>query len=219
MEIQVSTEESDPYIRFRVAQLNHKEGAFDAPTKIYVENPYTNQPISGTYSSTSSLLNIDTASLAEQVRGDFFGWVGSGMAFRGETSGATATIGNIRLISDRSATLIGSFFIPNPNNSSFPSFESGTKTLTLVNDPNNQRESTTVAEEEFNSSGTIEAKQETVLSVRNARVDVQIASESEPIRSVDTAVIESRVVNSWEWWVPPPPPPPPPPRPRPRPRR
>ena len=217
---QVSTEESDPYIRFRVAQLNHKEGAFDAPTKIYVENPYTNQPISGTYSSTSSLLNIDTASLAEQVRGDFFGWVGSGMAFRGETSGATATIGNIRLISDRSATLIGSFFIPNPNNSSFPSFESGTKTLTLVNDPNNnQRESTTVAEEEFNSSGTIEAKQETVLSVRNARVDVQIASESEPIRSVDTAVIESRVVNSWEWWVPPPPPPPPPPRPRPRPRR
>ena len=124
-----------------------------------------------------------------------------------------------RLISDRSATLIGSFFIPNPNNSSFPSFESGTKTLTLVNDPNNnQRESTTVAEEEFNSSGTIEAKQETVLSVRNARVDVQIASESEPIRSVDTAIIESRVVNSWEWWVPPPPPPPPPPRPRPRPR-
>ena len=217
---QVSTEESDPYIRFRVAQLNHKEGAFDAPTKTYAENPYTNQPIGGTYSSTSTLLNIDTASLAEQVRGDFFGWVGSGMAFRGETSGATATIGNIRLISDRSATLIGSFFIPNPNNSSFPSFESGTKTLTLVNDPNNnQRESTTVAEEEFNSSGTIEAKQETVLSVRNARVDVQIASESEPIRSVDTAVIESRVVNSWEWWVPPPPPPPPPPRPRPRPRR
>ena len=217
---QVSTEESDPYIRFRVAQLNHKEGAFDAPTKTYVENPYTNQPISGTYSSTSSLLNIDTASLAEQVRGDFFGWVGTGMALRGETSGATASVGNIRLISDRSATLIGSFFIPNPNNSSFPSFESGTKTLTLVNDPNNnQRESTTVAEEEFNSSGTVEAKQETVLSVRNARVDVQIVSEAEPIRSVDTAVIESRVVNSWEWWVPPPPPPPPPPRPRPRPRR
>ena len=217
---QVSTEESDPSIRFRVAQLNHKEGAFDAPTKTYVENPYTNQPIGGTYSSTSTLLNIDTAALAEQARGDFFGWVGTGMALRGTTSGATATITGVRLISDRAATLIGSFFIPNPNNSSFPSFESGTKTLTFVNDPNNnQRTSTTVAEEEFNSSGTIESKQETVLSVRNARVDVQIVSETEPIRSVDTAIIESRVVNSWTWWVPPPPPPPPPPAPPPRPRR
>ena len=40
-----------------------------------------------------------------------------------------ATLNDVRLVSDLSATLIGSYYIPNPNNVNFPRFETGTKTL------------------------------------------------------------------------------------------
>jgi hypothetical protein len=42
-----------------------------------------------------------------------------------------SNITNVRLISDLAANLIGSFFIPNPNNINHPRFETGTKTLHL----------------------------------------------------------------------------------------
>ena len=33
----------NPFIKFRVAQANHQEGPYDAPTKIYKNNPYLSQ--------------------------------------------------------------------------------------------------------------------------------------------------------------------------------
>ena len=102
--------ESNANIRFRVAQHNHREGPYDAPTKTYVENPYLNLPLSASYSSTSTILNVDTFSLASQARGDFYGWVKEGRTLVGSTSGAIATVENVRLISDLSASLIGSYY-------------------------------------------------------------------------------------------------------------
>ena len=192
------TGESNASIRFRVAQHNHREGPYDAPTKTYVENPYLNIELSASYSSTSTILNVDTFSLASQARGDFYGWVKEGMVLVGSTSGAIATIQNVRLISDLSATLIGSYYIPDPNNITFPRFECGTKTFTLTNDiDNDQDNASTIAEESFSASGTLETVQENIISVRNARVELKNEFQSRNVnRDLGTEVVNSRVIGS-----------------------
>ena len=184
-------------ITFRVSQLNHKEGSYNIPTSTFVNNPYTNQPLSAAYSSTSTILNVDTFSLSSQAQGQYNGYVESGMTLIGETSGARANITNVRLVSDLSAILIGSFFIPNPNNVNHPRFETGVKTFTVVNDQdNNQNSATTVAEESFSSSGTLETVQENIISVRNARIENKQEFESRNVnRSLGTQVVGSTVVS------------------------
>lgn len=190
--------ETNPSIRFRVAQSNHKEGPYDSPLKTYSKNPYTSRDLSSAYSSTSTILNVDTASLSTEARGDFFGYVKSGMVLRGTRSGALATITNVRLVTDISSTLIGSFYIPNGNNNvTHPRFETGTKTFTLVDDiDNNQDSSTTFAEESFTSSGTLENIQENIISVRNARIETRNEFQSRNInRDLGTEVVRTEVVS------------------------
>jgi len=189
--------DTTPKITFRVAQSNHKEGPYDAPTSTFVNNPYTSQPLSDTYSSTSTILNIDTFSLSNQAQGQYSGYVESGMVLIGETSGARATITNVRLVSDLSATLIGSYFIPNPNSVNHPRFETGSKIFTLTNDAdNNQDIATTIAEEAFSASGTLETVQENIISVRNARVENKQEFESRNInRTLGTQVVASTTLS------------------------
>jgi hypothetical protein len=191
----VSTDGVSPKIQFRVAQSNHKDGPYNAPTATFRENPYTNTPLSSSYSSTSNILNIDTFSLANGPQGEFNGWIEPGMVLVGKTSGARATITNNRLFSDLSATLIGSFFIPNPNVDIHPRFETGTKLLTFINDSlNNANTATTISDGTFSSSGTLETVQENILSVRNGVTEVFNESESRPItRTTGLVVIETIV--------------------------
>ena len=187
-----------PKITFRVAQSNHKEGPYNLPTKVFPENPYTNQVLSATYSSTSTILNIDTFSLSNEPQGLFSGWVESGMVLVGENSGAQATITNIRLVSDLSATLIGSLFIPNPNSDIHPRFETGTKTLTFINNNfNDQTLASTSADERFFSSGTLETVQGNIISVRNARIENRIQTEQKAIsRTTGAQVVGSKVLST-----------------------
>ena len=189
--------ETSPKITFRVAQINHREGPYNGPTKTFPENPYTTRPLANAYSSTSDILNVDTLSLSEQAQGDFFGFVQTGMTFVGKTSGAQATLNDVRLISDLSATLIGSYFIPDPNNVNFPKFETGTKTFTLLNDPdNNQDLASTIAEESFTASGTLETLQENILSVRNARVEQKREFQERNVeQSLGTELVNSNVLS------------------------
>jgi hypothetical protein len=189
--------DESPKITFRVAQSNHKEGAYNIPNTTFLQNPYTNQVLSATYSSTSNILNIDTFSLANEPQGLFSGWIESGMTLIGTTSGARATITNIRLISDLSATLIGSFYIPNPNSNIHPRFEAGTKILNFTNNNlNNQDLATTIAEEIFSSSGTLETIQENIISVRNARIEnKQEFAERAISRTTGSQVVDSRVIS------------------------
>ena len=67
------------------------------------------------YSSTSVLLNIDLDTLAEKADNTYFGYAEKNLKLVGETSSAQATISNVRLRSDVLGSVIGSFFIPNPN--------------------------------------------------------------------------------------------------------
>ena len=225
---------SNPQITFRVAQSNHKEGPYNAPTSIYTNNPYTSQigatgletflgtpgtvqlagqgnTIPATYSSTSNILNVDTYSLSLQAQGEFSGYVETGMILVGQTSGAQATITNLRLISDLGANLIGSFFIPNPNIGTNPRFETGTKKFTLINNVNNDSNvADTLAEESYASSGTLETVQENIISVRNARVEIKQEVETAGARRTTgpqltgTRVISTtaRQIGGTEWYDP-----------------
>jgi hypothetical protein len=191
-----NTTNQSPRITFRVAQSNHKEGPYNTPTTTYSQNPYTSQTLQPSYSSTSNILNVDTFSLSNEPQGSFSGYVESGMRLIGQTSGAQATITNVRLLSDLSATLIGSFFIPNPNTTIHPRFETGSKTFTLVNNNlNDQNLASTIAEEGFSSSGTLETVQENIISVRNARIENKQTFEERAIaRTTGSQVVNSRVI-------------------------
>jgi len=186
-----------PRITFRVAQTNHKEGPYNLPTSTFPQNPYTGQVLPASYSVTSSILNIDIFSLCNAPQGEFSGWVESGMTLVGQTSGARATITNVSLISDISSTLIGSFYIPNPNIAIHPRFETGTKVFTLVNNENNdQNAASTIAEEGFTASGTLETVQENIISVRNARIENKQNFEERAIsRTTGSQVVNTRVIS------------------------
>ena len=202
------TKNTSPNIRFRVAQLNHKEGPYDSPTKVFSENPYTNSTLPSTYSSTSNILNVDTFSLSNEVQGEYFGWVASEMVLIGKSSKAEARINNLRLLSDISSTLIGSFYIPNPNNSNYPKFETGTKVFKLINDiSNDQNLSTTSAEDSFIASGIIEKVEDTSISVLSVKVEQRPVINAEQIRKIGNSELVSsnpigvlppgEVINAW----------------------
>ena len=142
-------------------------------------------------------MNVDTYSLANEVQGEYWGWVETGMTLVGESSGATAEIVNLRLISDLAANLKGSYYIPNPNNINFPRFETGTKVFTLVNDENNDHDvASTIAEESYTAAGTLETVQENIVSVRNARIErKQEFQERAVTRTTGLQVVGSEVIR------------------------
>ena len=170
---------NSPEITFRVAVSNHLEGPYNAPTRRYGVSPYSGTRLPASYSSTSTTLNVDTFSLANQPQGSYFGWVEEDMILVGETSGAMATISNVRLVADIASNLLGSFWIPDPNMTSSPRFETGDKTLRFINsEVNDQDSATTIAEEGFSSTGILETVQEDIISVRNAvRVQEELSEE------------------------------------------
>ena len=108
----VNTSASFEQFTARLAVANHKYGPYNAPTTEYLLNPYNKlQEMSRGYSATSTILNIDTASLSDMTTGTFKGRVKVGTRLKGETSGAEATVNNLRLVSDSAATLIGSLYL------------------------------------------------------------------------------------------------------------
>ena len=185
-------------ITFRVATLNHREGPYDSPTLTYAENVYNSQPLSATYSATTTLVNVDTFSLQAQAQGQYNGWVATDMVLTGESSGAQATITDVRLISDLGGNLLGSFFIPNPNTSNFPRFETGVKTFKLTSDPENELQSTTAAGKNFSATGTWENIQETIISTRNATFETQqITEERTTARTVNGGWVQTDLRSVW----------------------
>ncbi len=185
-------------VQFRVAQSNHKYGPYNNPTDTFDRNPYNRDiTIPESYSSTSTILNIDTYSLAEEANATFFGLIKSGMLLRGLTSGAEASVTNIRLVTDRIGTLIGSFRVPNGLFGD-PQFETGRSRFRLTSSSINSQIPgvvTTVSEETFYSQGEVDTLQETTLSLRNARVEVDNSFRQSRSLS-DTALIDSNTSTS-----------------------
>ena len=185
-----TTSEGDREIKFRLSQANHRSGIFNSASKVFTKNPYNkSQTLPSAYSSTSTILNIDTFSLCNQPQSDFIGSVAPEMILVGETSGAQATVSQVRLVSDSSSTLIGSLFLPDPNVSTNPRFEIGTKVLTFIDDINNDvRNASTRATSTFPIAGIVETVQENIVSVRNAAIQSQIINDSKNIETTNTTV-------------------------------
>ena len=175
-------------IRFRLANQNHKYGPYNNPSQVYKQNPYDpSSTISSTYSSTTTILNVDTASLELQSASGFYGYITTGMKLIGQSSGAIATVTAIRLITDKSGTLIGSLFLPDPTVPSAPTFSTGTKTFTLSSSSTNATISgftDSSGEANFTASGTLQTVEASTLRMRNA--DVQRIPQSADRTLTDT---------------------------------
>ncbi len=99
---------------FRIAASSHKSGPYNNPTTTYAANPYSASLTISAYSSSASVLNVDTYSLADDSDGRFYGYTPSGMYLVGETSLAQATVLPQTLITDNVGDLNGCLFIRNP---------------------------------------------------------------------------------------------------------
>ena len=210
-----------PFIKFRVAQANHRLGPYNAPTDVYSRNPYISQvgatgletflgtpgtvqlagqgqTLPSSYSATSTILNVDTKSLSQQAQGDWYGYASSGMILRGSRSGAIAKLNNLRLISDLGANLIGTYYIPNPNSGNHPRFETGEKTFTLIdNNTNDQDNTDTFGEDKYTASGTLETVQENIISTRNATIQTKHHKQDKAARKFSgSAVVKSNTTIS-----------------------
>ena len=185
------------HTHMRSCAINHKDGPRTAPTKVYRSNPYTNQGMESSYSSTSTILNIDINALANKTKGNFFGRIQVGETIKGATSGAIAKVTDVRLVSDLSSDCIGCFYIPQPHNKANPKYEAGTKTFTLINDADNDVNfASTVGEEPYRSQGTIEKVQEEIISVKNARIQHKQNFQAEYIeKATGLEVVDSKVVG------------------------
>ena len=179
---------SNRLISFRLCQQNHKKGPFNSPVETYNANPFnTSIKLSG-YSASTTVINIDTTSLAQESLGRFSGYVVGGMTLIGRTSRAQAVVSDrIDLVSDTYGDVIGCFFIRDPNTPTPPPLRitTGTKKFKV---------SSSLIDAEFLPKGFI---------VNSAETDYRATGI---VRTFETVAVTVRV-------PPPPPPPPPPPRP------
>ena len=187
-------------IKFKINQSNHKHGNGNAPSDTYYLSPYDRSVvIPEEYSSTSTILNVDTLSLADKTTGDFHGYVTTGLRLVGQTSSAEATVSDVRLFSDSIGSVMGCVFIPNPNIDSNPQFECGMKVFRLTSHKDNSQipgNVLTDATTEFESSGTLSKEQETILTTRNVHTETQTQVESHAIRGTTTTTTSSAQSNT-----------------------
>ena len=159
---------------FRLAQPNHKSGPFSEPTLTYSNNPYDPSiTLPSTYSASSTVLNIDTASLAEEAQGRFFGRIDTETVIVGETSGAIAEVTDVKLITDRVGSVRGTFFIRDPLTTPVPPlrFTNGTKTFKLTSSENNLEAlegspAVSSVETTYTTSGTVDTLSQTTVGIR-----------------------------------------------------
>ena len=146
-----------------------------APNENMQINPIDGTDISTTtdYTSNLTFINIATKSLADQVKGSYYGSPKINDYLVGETSGAVAKVSNKDLITDKKGNLRGSFFIDAPNVAGNQKFKTGTKLFRLSDDKTDSKVvgvSDSSGEAEFTSSGILQTTQETIISVRNAKI-------------------------------------------------
>ena len=150
------------------------------------------------YSTTSTLLNVDCDSLSEKAENTYHGYVEKGLKLVGQTSNAQATITKVRLRSDVVGNLIGSFFIPNPNDPTAPKFETGKKVFRLTSNRfNSQLEGNiqTDASRIFDATGSIETLQANIISVKNIATDVLTRVESKSVTNKTITNVQTRLQN------------------------
>ena len=125
---------------FRTCQPNHKTGPNLAPATTFNANPYnTAIDLPTSYAASSTVVNVDVASLVEEAQGQYFGYVEKGTVLVGASSGAQATITDLKLVADTFGDLFGAFWFRNPLATPPPSlrFRTGTRSFKLTSSESN----------------------------------------------------------------------------------
>jgi len=216
--VNLNSTSTETSIQFRLANYNHKYGPYNNPTDVFSSSPYNIAQQLQPYSPTSTTLNVDTTSLSDLSLGTYGGNVFIGMNLVGRQSGARAVVKERRLVSDNVGTVIGSFFIPNPNRQGNPRFSTGNKTFRLTDNPTNGTIAGTLytyANANFFADGLITQSQETILSIRNIETQTVLVNETTTTENTTITTTPGQPV-----FVPglPPPPAPIPPAPSPPPQ-
>ena len=115
----------------------------------------------------------------------------------GETSGAIAKVNNKDLVTDKKGKLRGSFFIDAPNVKGNQKFKTGTKLFRLSDTADNSKVvgvSDSNGEAEFTSSGLLQTTQETIISVRNAKVT---SEDMKDARTLTSSSVSTETETRW----------------------
>jgi len=198
---------SVPEIQFRVASPNHKEGPYNNPDETITNLAYPNTTLSSAYSSTSEVLNIDTADLSLENNVENSGYVYKGMELVNTDGSAQATVKNIQLVSDEFGDLIFSLHIPDPKIASNPVFTTGNNTIRITTDSGNAAildPGSSSAEGEYHASGYQTSTQEQTLSIKQPKIErIEVGREdvsrtfnrtrTETVTEVDVDVDRNRI--------------------------
>ena len=176
-------------IRFRVATSNHKIGEYNNPSETYTTSPYNGESLSSTYSSTSSILNVDTGGLAFHTTPDHLGWVKSGMTLVNHDGDAEGIINDLTLVSDSEGDLIFSLHIPDPTVEGNPLFSTGDNTIRITTSPTNASvldPGESSAETNYHASGYQTNTQEQTLNIRSPQIERRQIGSDQPISRLFT---------------------------------
>ena len=185
----------------RVAKKNHKFGPYNNPTQVFDKNPYErSSSLTDSYTSTSTVINIDTYSLANNSEGTYYSKPNVGAILVGRTSGATARIESLDLFTDQLGDVLGCLWIPNPNVGVNPKFEAGTKVFRLTSSSTNSLLGGSIscsAEGQYYSEGKVNTLQENIIITRNSTVDIEGAEETQEATEVGpNELVNSTVIST-----------------------
>ena len=176
-------------IKFRVASPNHKDGSYNNPSETISRCILPNVgevTIPTAYSSTSQILNIDTADLGLENNIDHIGYVRKGMNLVNQDGSAECTIGDFGLFSDEKGDLIFSLHIPDPKIQSNPLFTTGNNTIRVTTSATNARildPGSSAAEAEYLASGYQTNTQEQTLSIKTPKIERKQVGSKEVTRT------------------------------------
>ena len=176
-----------PSIHFRLTSSNHKIGPFNEPTETYTTNPYDSTSLPTTYSSTSTILNVDTGGLAHFTQADHIGYVKKGMTLVNADGDAEATVDDLSLVSDSDGSLIFSLHIPDPTVEGNPLFSTGTNTIRITTSPTNASildPGESSAETDYLATGYQTNTQEQTLNITTPQVEKTQIGSDQPITQI-----------------------------------
>ena len=176
-----------PSIHFRLCTLNHKKGPFNNSTETYATNPYDSTSLPATYSSTSTILNVDTGGLAHFTKADHIGYVKKGMNLVNKDGDAEATISDLSLVSDEKGNLIFSLHIPDPTLEGSPLFSTGNNTIRITTSPTNASvldPGESSAETEYLATGYQTNTQEQTLNIKTAQIEKKQIGSDQPVTQI-----------------------------------
>jgi len=164
-------------IKFRVASPNHKDGSYNNPTETLQRCILPNVgefTLPTAYSSTSEVLNVDTADLGLQNNIENIGYVKKGMKLVNSAGTAECEVGDIALFSDEKGDLIFSLHIPDPKIQGNPLFTTGNNTIRVTTSSTNASildPGSSSAEAEYLASGYQTSTQEQALSIKTPQIE------------------------------------------------